>query len=36
MILWLRLYDVRRSGRKMIDKLEPVEQGDAEGVNENI
>jgi hypothetical protein len=27
-ILWLRLYYVRRSGRKMIDKLEPVEEGD--------
>jgi len=28
MILWLRLYYVRRSGRKMIDKLVPVEEGD--------
>ena len=27
-ILWLRLYYVRRSGRKMIDKLESVEEGD--------
>jgi hypothetical protein len=27
-ILWLRLYYVRRSGRKMIDKLVPVEEGD--------
>ncbi|MDQ6669080.1 MAG: hypothetical protein M3Y53_12775 [Thermoproteota archaeon] len=27
-ILWLRLYNVRRSGRKMIDKLVPVEEGD--------
>ena len=35
-ILWLRLYYVRRSGRKMIDKLEPVEEGDVEGANENI
>lgn len=26
-ILWLRLYYVRRSGRKMIDKLVPVEEG---------
>jgi hypothetical protein len=35
-ILWLRLYSVRKSGRKMIDKLEPVEEGDVEGANENI
>jgi hypothetical protein len=34
-ILWLRLYSVRKSGRKMIDKLEPVEEGDVEGANEN-
>ncbi len=26
-ILWLRLYYVRRSGRKMIDKHVPVEEG---------
>lgn len=35
-ILWLRLYSVRKSGRKVIDKLEPVEEGDVEGANENI
>jgi hypothetical protein len=35
-ILWLRLYDVRRSGRKMIDKLEPVEEGNVNGANEDI
>jgi hypothetical protein len=35
-VLWLRLYYVRRSGRKMIDKLEPVGEGDVEGVSENI
>ena len=27
-ILWLRLYQVRSSGQKMIDKLEPVGEGD--------
>jgi hypothetical protein len=35
-ILWLRLYYVRKSGRKMIDKLEPVEEGDVQGANENM
>ena len=35
-ILWLRLYYVRRSGRKMTDRLEPVEEGDVQGANENI
>ncbi|HET7148141.1 MAG TPA: hypothetical protein VFI73_06525 [Candidatus Nitrosopolaris sp.] len=35
-ILWFRLYDVRRSGRKMIDKLEPVEEGNVNGAKEDI
>ena len=35
-ILWLRLYYVRSSGRKMIDKLESVGEGDVENANENI
>ena len=35
-ILWFRLYYVRISGRKTIDKLEPVGEGDAESANENI
>lgn len=35
-ILWFRLYYVRSSGRKTIDKLEPVEEGDAESANKNI
>ena len=24
-ILWIRLYSVRKSGRKIVDKIEPVE-----------
>lgn len=28
-ILWLRLYSVRKSGRKMIDKIESVEEDGA-------
>ena len=35
-ILWLRLYQVRSSGRKTIDKLESVGEGDVENANENI
>lgn len=35
-MLWLRLYYVRSSGRKTIDKLEPVGDGDVENTNENI
>ena len=35
-ILWFRLYYVRSSGRKTIDKVEPVGEGDVENVNENI
>lgn len=35
-ILWLRLYYVRRSGRKMIDNLEPAEEGSIDGANEKI
>ncbi|MGC1930710.1 MAG: hypothetical protein WA667_17205 [Candidatus Nitrosopolaris sp.] len=35
-ILWFRLYYVRSSGRKTIDKLEPVGEGDVESANENI
>jgi hypothetical protein len=30
-ILWLRLYSVRKSGRKMIDKIESVEDGNVNG-----
>jgi len=30
-VLWLRLYHVRSSGQKMIDKLEPVGEGDFSG-----
>jgi hypothetical protein len=32
-ILWLRLYSVRNSGRKTVDKLESVEEGNANGTN---
>ena len=35
-MLWFRLYYVRSSGHRMIDKLEPVGEGDVENVNENI
>jgi hypothetical protein len=35
-ILWFRLYYIRSSGRKTIDKLEPVGEGDVESANENI
>ena len=31
MILWLRLYNVRRSGRKMIDKIDSVEDENVNG-----
>jgi hypothetical protein len=34
-ILWFRLYYIRSSGRKTIDKLEPVGEGDVESANEN-
>jgi len=34
-VLWLRYY-VRSSGRKMIDKLVSVGEGDVENANENI
>jgi hypothetical protein len=36
-IVWLRLYFVKNSGRKMIDKLESVEEngGNLNGANEN-
>jgi hypothetical protein len=30
-ILWLRLYSVKKSGRKMIDKIESVEEGNVNG-----
>src|SRR5215469_13937408 len=30
-VLWLRLYHVQSSGQKMIDKLEPVGEGDFSG-----
>ena len=36
LILWLRLYSVRKGGRKTIDTLESVEGGNVEGANENI
>src|SRR5215469_13412649 len=35
-ILWLRLYYVRSSGRKIIDKLDPADESDVEGANENV
>ena len=35
-ILWFRLYYVQSSGRKTIDKLEPVGEGDVESANESI
>ena len=35
-ILWLRLYQVRSSGQKMVDKLEPAGEGDVKNANENI
>src|SRR2546422_9516749 len=35
-ILWLRLYSVKKSGGKTIDTLESVEKGNVEGANENI
>src|SRR5215467_1389518 len=35
-ILWLRLYQVRSSGQKMVDKLEPAGEGDVENANQNI
>ena len=30
-ILWIRLYFVRKSGRKIVDKIEPVEEGNIGG-----
>src|SRR5919108_1125404 len=30
-ILWLRLYSVRKSGRKTIDKIESIEEGNVNG-----
>src|SRR5439155_25709948 len=36
LILWLRLYSVRKGGRKTIDTLVSVEGGNVEGANENI
>jgi len=36
LILWLRLYSVKKSGGKTIDTLESVEKGNVEGANENI
>jgi hypothetical protein len=35
-ILWLRLYIVRKTGRKMIDNLESVEDGDVDRASEYI
>ena len=34
-MLWLRLYSIRKNGYKMIDKFESIEHGD-DGVNESI
>lgn len=31
-ILWLRLQSVRKSGRKMTDKIESIEEGNVNGV----
>jgi hypothetical protein len=36
MIIWIRLYYVRSSGQRTVDKLESVEEGDPENANENI
>jgi hypothetical protein len=30
-ILWIRLYSARQSGRKIVDKIEPVEEGTVSG-----
>lgn len=30
-ILWIRLYSARESGRKIVDKIEPVEEGTVSG-----
>lgn len=30
-ILWIRLYSARESGRKVVDKIEPVEEGNVSG-----
>ena len=30
-ILWIRLYFVRKSGRKIVDKIESVEEGNVSG-----
>jgi hypothetical protein len=35
-MLWFRLYYVRSSGQKTIDKLESAGEGDLENANENI
>jgi hypothetical protein len=34
LILWLRLYCVRSGGRKTVDKIEPIVDGNIEGDNE--
>jgi len=36
MMLWIRLYYVRSSGQRTVDKLESVGEGDPENANENI
>jgi cytochrome b561 len=30
-ILWIRLYSARESGRKIVDKIEPIEEGTVSG-----
>ncbi|SRR5205809_238047 len=35
-ILWLRLYSVRKSGRNTIDTLESVEEGNIDGANMKV
>ena len=35
-MLWLRLYSVRRNGHKMIDKFEPVGYDDNNNANQNL
>jgi hypothetical protein len=30
-ILWIRLYSARQSGRKIVDKIEPIEEGTVSG-----
>ena len=36
LILWLRLYSVRKSGRNTIDTLESVEEGNIDGANTKV